>query len=994
MPALPPPFIASVRAAVSGSAWRCLFAALFLGFHFAGVGRAQAPGLGPVTDMEAVAIAYNDAMKAFTEGKWEEAATQFEAAMKLILDDRLPQLPPLMYMTGAAYFNAGNHGKAIEMFKKYIAKFPNAEKVWEVKLGLARATLRAKKYDEAIPLFKELEGVAAWRDEALLSQAQAYRDTTKLDEAIATLVRLISPDVRTVAQAGGGIILAELYAEKKESKKAVIVLQVLERKPALIENPVGLNAVAVRLGDEFLEDKQFADALASYRTVRSREDVMRIQAYRVSRTTAAMEANTKAAAGNPQLAAQLQMANTQLKEQLDEAKQQYDDFEKQPDFGPGLLLRMGRAYYEWEKRWEAVVVYERLLARYPPGVKDREGAIFGKVIAYSDLLQMRRCQAACDDYFKEFPEGPGAGTVGYMSGAVAMQVQDFVGAEKAFVRMLEKVPNSEFKEEMRYLLGNARFMQGKFGEAVQDYVKYQTDYPNGERFDEVAYRIGLCAIFTSDYPKGKTLMTEFVGKYPTGPYTGDARYRLLICEYATMNYDTVIAAADPWLRDYAGHDQEAEVLALLGDSQAATGNLEEAIKAYQRCAKVAKTDEVLSHGLFESSKYLQKLGKWPEVAQMFEDFVKDRPDHTAVITAMFWIAKARAKQGQTDEAKAFLVENLKKYIAEPKREAVEPLLLQLAQLCAKRPRPKTPPAPPPLPPLPPLPPPPPPTAIGAPVAAPAPAPPPEPPPLPPYDAFGELAKQLRPLEAEANVTAKARLLYAQSELARQLRKPAEADAIYLEMATRFKPSDLSPYLLAQLGDFLNFRGDSEKAALFFTELKEHFPKSDYLDYAYVGLGEIALGKKEYDKALELFTDALDKIGASFKAKEGTIGKARTLLALKRYDEAKKLFEQVASVKEWRGESTAMAVYMQGQVEADQGKYAEAIAYYRRVFVAYQKYLPWVAKSYIGAADCFEKMGKRGDAIENLKEMLGIEKLAKFPETEEARKRLQGWGVAS
>ena len=34
------------------------------------------------------------------------------------------------------------------------------------------------------------------------------------------------------------------------------------------------------------------------------------------------------------------------------------------------------------------------------------------------------------------------------------------------------------------------------------------------------------------------------------------------------------------------------------------------------------TDEVLNYALFEASKQLQKLGKWPEVARMFEDFVK------------------------------------------------------------------------------------------------------------------------------------------------------------------------------------------------------------------------------------------------------------------------------------------------------------------------------------------------------------------------------------
>ena len=110
------------------------------------------------------------------------------------------------------------------------------------------------------------------------------------------------------------------------------------------------------------------------------------------------------------------------------------------------------------------------------------------------------------------------------------------------------------------------------------------------------------------------------------------------------------------------------------------------------------------------------------------------------------------------------------------------------------------------------------------------------------------------------------------------------------MADRFKPEDLSPYLFAQVGDFLLFRGDDEKAAGYFRKLKEDYPKSDYLDYAYAGLGEVAFGKKDYPGALELFTDAMDKIGASSKIKEATVGKAKALLALKPYPEAKKLFE--------------------------------------------------------------------------------------------------------
>ena len=717
--------------------------------------------------------------------------------------------------------------------------------------------------------------------------------------------------------------------------------------------------------------------------MRAREDVLKFQQGRIAATAARIEANLKGVVGNPQLMAQVQMQNTQLKETLEESKKMLEEFEKLPDFGPALLLRMARVFYDWEKRWESIVVYNRLLTRYPEA-KEREAALFGEVIAFAEAEQPKRCQQVCEQYMKEFKDGPNAGTVGYLSGAVALQAQDYKGAESYFGTMLEKVPNSEYKEEMRYLLGNTRFMQGKFDEALKDYDKYLADYPNGKDLEEVTYRIALCAVFTGAYEKGMGLLKAYLEKYPQGLMASDGRYRLMVCKYAASQYAEVLKDAEAWLRDYPKNPQEGEVQALIGDSYAAENKLEEAVKAYQQSYQVATTDEVLNYSLFEASKHLQKLGKWTEVSKMFEEFVRSKPDHPAVVSAMYWIGKARGKEGKIEEAKTFIVENLKKYIAEPKREAVELLLQQLAQFCSRRPRP---PAPPPAP------------ATPAPVlakgATPAPATP-EPPVAtpPPYDAYAELAKQTAPLEDSTNITTKARLLYAKIELANLIKKPDDATKMYLEMADRFKPDDLSPYLLAQVGDFLLLRGDDEKAAGYFHKLKEDYPKSDYLDYAYVGLGEVAFGKKDYPQALELFTDALDKIGASSKLKEATVGKAKTLLALKQYPEAKKLFEQVASVREWRGDSTAFAVYSLAEIEAQQGKFAESIALYRRVFVAYQKYLPWVAKSYLRAADSFEKMGKRQDAIDNLKEMLRNEKLVKFPETEEARKRLQEWGASA
>jgi TolA-binding protein len=164
-----------------------------------------------------------------------------------------------------------------------------------------------------------------------------------------------------------------------------------------------------------------------------------------------------------------------------------------------------------------------------------------------------------------------------------------------------------------------------------------------------------------------------------------------------------------------------------------------------------------------------------------------------------------------------------------------------------------------------------------------------------------------------------------------------------------------------------------------------------IDFAYNGLGEIAYRKKDYQRALRFFNDGTEKIVAAQKMKDLSLGRARTLLALGKLDEAQKGFEQIAAVREWRGEATACSVYSLGQIAARRGQWAEANAYFQRVYVGYQKFLPWVAKAYIASGESFEKLGKRQEASNTYRELLRNEKLAHFSEAMEARKRLEALG---
>ena len=74
-------------------------------------------------------------------------------------------------------------------------------------------------------------------------------------------------------------------------------------------------------------------------------------------------------------------------------------------------------------------------------------------MALADVNQPKRAEERCEQYLRDFKNGPNADTVGYLLGTVALQAGDPKAAETYFGRILETQPKSQFREQIRYLLG-------------------------------------------------------------------------------------------------------------------------------------------------------------------------------------------------------------------------------------------------------------------------------------------------------------------------------------------------------------------------------------------------------------------------------------------------------------------------------------------------------------------------------------------------------------
>jgi biopolymer transport protein ExbD len=113
-------------------------------------------------------------------------------------------------------------------------------------------------------------------------------------------------------------------------------------------------------------------------------------------------------------------------------------------------------------------------------------------------------------------------------------------------------------------------------------------------------------------------------------------------------------------------------------------------------------------------------------------------------------------------------------------------------------------------------------------------------------------------------------------MARLQCKPEIEAQILLDVAKDYKPEDLSPILLGQVGDCLVQNGQQDQAVPFYNQLMDEYDKSTLVDYAYNGLAQIALAQKDYKKADHYFSVALDKGLAASKLKEITLGEAQAL----------------------------------------------------------------------------------------------------------------------
>jgi len=180
------------------------------------------------------------------------------------------------------------------------------------------------------------------------------------------------------------------------------------------------------------------------------------------------------------------------------------------------------------------------------------------------------------------------------------------------------------------------------------------------------------------------------------------------------------------------------------------------------------------------------------------------------------------------------------------------------------------------------------------------------------------------------------------------------------------------------------RGNEELAAKAAEVIVKDFTETDHALAARGLLAKLAIKNKDYPAAFKHLTVIREVFASSSEAAEALLTLGSLYLEQKEYDKADTCFKEILSVKEWRGPLWPAALCGRGESAQMKREYETACAYYERVYVMYSHYASWCAKAYLQRAKCLLRLRENDKARETLKEMLSVEALKEFSETEEAR----------
>lgn len=918
---------------------------------------------------------FTEAEAAFASKDYVSAASKITELLKALANNQNAPLELLHFNLGLAHLLGGNAPEAELGFMECLKKYPKGEYASRCYLGIGRAAIMQgtdEKKARAIEALKVAAQDPKYRSEAGLSLGEVYMDVGKREEALLVFKSLMGSDVRSPQQTTAAVQVIGLIADNGKIEDLIAYLDRLSNQAGVRDAIAWYANQVIARADELVGSQSYEAALAIYRTVPPRSQIMDVQTVALEsqrKDLKILENRINLEKDKPldQRSSASELVGN-LKPAIELAEVALTAVRDKPDLDAALLMRRGRCLFYLDRHEEALVCFRIIRNKYASS-PDAKSAAFAEIVILNQLKDIPKIKELCDDYLKKYPDADNVEQVATLAGEVLVQSGNWPEVGKFYRSLETKFPNSENLDRYTFFQGLSQFQDGNFKDSNPVFQKFLKSFPNSPMVENAMYYLAMSYFLTNDYKKTLAACKEYLSKFPDGRYAGDMRYRLSFIDFNDKEEDQtdkIIRDLTTFLAKNPEDGSAGSMYCLLADTykKKKSDKPDElakfqqlALEAYRNAVWSDSPDDVIQYALDNATTLLSGNKDWAGIATLHGDFLKKKPDSALSLLSASWVAKMKTREGKGAEAAAMLADALKSRIANPTAEQVEFLIDELVKTIV--PRKKA-------------------AEIDK-------------------EALDKQLQEIlnKAIAGQENATTNARLYYARARLAQLLKDPISSSRHLTGIAklNSKDPSVLSPALLAVSGDILLNLGELDAAEGMFKRLSDRYREGMFADAGPVGLGYVAMRRKQFAEALKIFVEAVENNPGTSRFKEATVGQLEAMVELGQLDEAQKLATQTAGDKTFRGEFAGKALLLQGKIfrkraekadspEAKLDLLKQAHGTYNRIFTAYKSTPDVCAEGAWQAYETLNEMGNKELADETLK-TLSLD--PKLKNTERAKK---------
>ena len=880
--------------------------------------------------------------KALNAGAYDQAIPLVQQLIEWFKDSSKASLQrdleQLRFQLGLCYYLTGSFAESEKAFAEYLGKYRNGSHAADAAVFLGDGLRFTNKLEQALKQYqaarKSYEYSDDWSADILASMVRCHLAQDNWGEAIPLLQQVyqLAPDDQQANWAATLICTAYLKELKLDEVCKLVPYLMQADSPAA--RSVAFNVAALEAGDALFADERYREALWVYRLVYPRAVIES----RTKRLVRDLKEEAEDLRETPGVVRELLRAQ----EAVGEAEAELSAVAQLPDYATELRVRIARSYMEIRRFREARCLFLYLRGELPP--EQAEEPLYLAFHCSTQLAPLDRAIELGLDYMKAYPKGAFYDTVSLAVGQMHATQKEWLKAIAVLSEALQVHPEHENIAECLFLLGYASFMEERYADAVRWLKDLNTRFPAHERIEESTYWQAMAMLFSRSYEEALRIFESYPTDFPRSPYVEDAVYRRAVCEYGLSRLEEASQHLGEFTARFPESALLGEVHMMLADIAGADGDLRRAVEQYRQAVTRTLNIELYNYCCFRAGEMLADLQDFAGIVDHFRQYVKRNREESNLPLAIYWIARGLWQQGRQQEAMDYLLDAVDTYGRDPKALGVDLILEEWVSRSKNLP-----------------------TALSS-------------------EAWKQLGDRLLKARQEGCVPLQLRLelifLY-NPALTDQAREIILGTLLREEIVPQAPPAILQ-YLISEAPK----HGKPELAELAATQTVAAFPETDYVLGARMFLAGRAIESKNYAVAEGQLKTVREVFATAPEAAQALVLLGNLYMEQRRFGDADRCFQDVLGVREWRGPLWPEALYGRGECARLQRQFAQATAFYERIYVLYGNYREWCAKGYLQRAKCLQQMQEDAKARETLAEMLANEDLAARPEGAEARELMQ------